>query len=529
MSRLRWLAILMGIAILAISGFQGYWLKNNYDREKQALKIKTRSAFTETITKLQASKLQIENWSYTFDSAAPQKMAKVNVRKPITKGRIHSGTVVPGADITVINLLQERFRDSTGMDSTKSIVISYGKNNPVFFDSARRNAAFIRQRMDSNSILLQEEIFGAGEGHTIAPTTQPLRKPLTSRPPQANQFFRLMYNVDSLIQRDSLTINDIDSAYRIRLAEEKIKIPFTIQRIDSVDRDPSSDMQVTLGFSRPLTFKLNIGSTTSYFLNKLSLPILFSFLLVGISVLAFVLLYRGMIRQQKLIELKNDFISNISHELKTPIATMGVAIEAIKNFNVLNNREKTQEYLEISENELQRLNLLVDKVLKLSMFGKKEMELKFETVDLGEIVSEVVASMKLQMEKANAIVNLERSGDLSLQGDRIHLLSVIFNLLDNAIKYRRNDPLINITIEGRSNDVELNISDNGIGIPGEYQKRVFEKFFRVPAGNTHNAKGHGLGLSYVQEVIRKHKGTIGVISEPNKGTSFIISLPKQKL
>lgn len=232
-------------------------------------------------------------------------------------------------------------------------------------------------------------------------------------------------------------------------------------------------------------------------------------------------------KQRKLAELKNEFISNITHELKTPIATVGVAIEALKNFNAINDPHKTKEYLDISSNELHRLGLLVDKVLKLSMFEKKEIELKYESLNLKDIVDEVTTSMRLQLEKNHARVTVTQNGDLNIQGDRLHLLSVIFNLLDNAIKYSNGDPSIQIELNGDERNVELSIKDNGAGIAPEYQNKVFEKFFRIPHGDTHNAKGYGLGLSYVAHVVKKHNGIISVDSQPGLGTRFIISLPKK--
>lgn len=136
--------------------------------------------------------------------------------------------------------------------------------------------------------------------------------------------------------------------------------------------------------------------------------------------------------------------------------------------------------------------------------------------------------MRLQFEKHKAVVNVSAEGDTMLEADRLHLVSVIFNLLDNALKYSRSSPVINITISGKGDKASLVIADNGIGIPQEYHDKIFEKFFRVPTGNLHNAKGYGLGLSYVAHVINKHKGTIEIQSSEDKGSKFVITLPKQK-
>ena len=256
------------------------------------------------------------------------------------------------------------------------------------------------------------------------------------------------------------------------------------------------------------------------------LPILFSIFLVGVTILSFVLLYKNLMKQRRLAELKNEFIGNITHELKTPIATVGVAIESLKNFNAMQDPQRTKEYLDISSDELQRLSLLVDKVLKLSMFEKKEIDLQYETFDLRNIVDEVVASMRLQVEKIHAIVSIIQKGNTNLQADRLHLLSVVFNLLDNALKYSKEQPIIEIALEEGNDSIQLRVSDNGIGIATEYKDKIFEKFFRIPTGNTHNTKGYGLGLSYVAHVVQKHNGKIYVDSTVDKGTTVTISIPK---
>jgi two-component system phosphate regulon sensor histidine kinase PhoR len=143
-----------------------------------------------------------------------------------------------------------------------------------------------------------------------------------------------------------------------------------------------------------------------------------------------------------------------------------------------------------------------------------------------DLIEEVTSSMRLQFEKHGADVQACYEGDTTLEGDRLHLVSVIFNLLDNALKYSADNPHIRIKAKGNHSKVTLNVTDNGIGIPGEYQDKIFEKFFRVPTGNLHNAKGYGLGLSYVAHVVNKHKGTISVESTGRQGSKFVISLPK---
>jgi two-component system phosphate regulon sensor histidine kinase PhoR len=286
--------------------------------------------------------------------------------------------------------------------------------------------------------------------------------------------------------------------------------------------------EVTLGFNNPITYHLQISNSFSYLINRILAPILLSVFLVAFTIVSFLVLYKNLLHQRRLADIKNEFISNITHELKTPIATVSVAIEALRSFNASMNAQKTKEYLDISANELQRLSLLVDKVLKLSMFENREVDLKYESLDMKDLVEEVTSSMRLQSEKHKAIVQVQTEGDTTFEGDRLHMVSVVYNLLDNALKYGNGAPEISIKVSGNENKISLKVKDNGIGVPPEYKNKIFEKFFRVPTGNLHNAKGYGLGLSYVAHVIEKHNGSIHVDSIEGEGSKFDITLPKQR-
>ncbi len=218
----------------------------------------------------------------------------------------------------------------------------------------------------------------------------------------------------------------------------------------------------------------------------------------------------------------------MTHELKTPITTVAVAIEALKNFDALKNPEQTKEYLNISQNELNRLSILVDKVLKMSMFEQEEPELKLEWIDLKILTQEILNTMKLQFDKFAAQVNFQTSGNAFLmKGDRIHLTSVLYNLIDNALKYSLDKPRINIAIASLDKKLQLTVEDQGMGISTDDADRIFDKFFRVSTGDEHNIKGYGLGLSYVSEVIKKHHGSINLVSDKGKGSCFTILLPTE--
>ena len=205
---------------------------------------------------------------------------------------------------------------------------------------------------------------------------------------------------------------------------------------------------------------------------------------------------------------------------------MSVAIEAMQNFGVSQNPEQTQEYLEISKSELNRLTLLVDKVLKMATFEQQGLTLSPENVDWAEVIQLVLNSMKLQFEKYGAKVDFTKTGEgFVLTADKIHLTNVIYNLLDNALKYTEIQPKISLLLQKTAHDLRLSVSDNGIGIPAEYQDKIFDKFFRVPTGDTHDVKGYGLGLNYVYTVVKQHGGRIEVESKVGSGSVFTIIMP----
>lgn len=271
---------------------------------------------------------------------------------------------------------------------------------------------------------------------------------------------------------------------------------------------------------------LDFGSALMHILSKMWGQIALAFFLVGIVILAFRFMYKSLKEQHRMAAMKNDFISNMTHELKTPVATVSVAIEALKNFSVLNNPERTREYLDISAAELNRLSLLIDKVLRINMFEAEKLEIEKQAIDLCSLTAEVVQAQQLQAEKFHAKITWQAPPQSVLvKGDRLHLMSVLYNLLDNALKYRSEHPEIEVGLRQIDGRALWWVRDNGPGIAQEYQGKIFEKFFRVPQGDRHDTKGYGLGLSYVHEVVHKHGGAIQVDCEPGKGCTFTVNLP----
>ncbi|MEP7144963.1 MAG: HAMP domain-containing sensor histidine kinase [Ferruginibacter sp.] len=490
MKKLRGLSVLMGVTLLVITGFQLYWLNNNYDRENRSLEIKTNIVFKEVVRTLQVSKLKIKE-PFTGDDSTHKTRMRVIVNNDMAGpgARMQMESEPEEEIITIMNGMRDKLADSAK---------KLQKHNQAFFISVNKDSVF----------------------NTLDTVIGTVKKRIES-----NHLIRYLYGIDSL--QDSLHLPEIVSAYQVKLKAENINMPFSIQQADSVIiNDEPAMAYVTIGFAHPVTYHLVLGNRVPYLVKKITQPIIFSVFLLSVTMLCFILFYRNLQAQQRLTAIKNDFISNITHELKTPIATVSVAIEALKNFNALDDPERAKEYLDISGSELQRLSLLVDKVLKLSMFENKEIALQKEPFDLVQLTQEVMASMKLQFDKQQAVCSLETTGDnFIIEADKLHLTSVLYNLLDNALKYSKEPPSIKIQLIDHKQYLELRVTDNGIGIAAEYKRKIFEQFFRVPSGNRHNIKGYGLGLSYVNHIVRSHQGFIEVDTALGKGSTFIVKLP----
>lgn len=493
MNKLRTARVLMIATMVVIVAFQAYWIRKLFAEEKENFKKSTDIIFKESMYRLQADRFTGDGTVILRD-LPPDNLFMKDVISTVRKVELNkdSGNVSRVVINMSTNSEVRGFAGDSGIAKIKA-------DTMVFVDKARP-ALGVEKFLRHNQTL-----------------------------------------------NDTIPIKRIDSLYAVMLKKEGINVKYTIARIDPIIKKDSGMKQFTIkiddptnaafttkrvpvGFMSPTFYRAEFETPTMFLLKKISLPILLSVLLIGLTALSFIFIYRNLVAQKRLTAIKNEFIGNITHELKTPISTVSVAIEAMKNFNALQSPERTQEYLGIASQELNRLSLLVDKVLRLSMFETQQVELKYEWFDLKELVEEVMASMQLQFERHGADVKLHSQSDdfsIAIMADRMHITSVVYNLLDNALKYSKGKPQIDIGIEAKGNQVMLQVKDNGIGIPASYKDKVFDKFFRVPHGDKHNIKGYGLGLSYVAHIIAQHNGTVDIESEEGKGTTFIIKLPKE--
>ena len=248
-----------------------------------------------------------------------------------------------------------------------------------------------------------------------------------------------------------------------------------------------------------------------------------------ILLITFVFTIYIVFRQKKLSEMKNDFINNMTHELKTPVSTISLAAQMLKDSDITKSPDVFKHISGVINDETKRLSFLVEKVLQMSLFERQKAALKLKEIDANDLVANVANTFVLKVEKYGGTMDIDlQATESDIYVDEMHITNVLFNLMDNAVKYRR--PEVPLTLMARTwnenGKLLISVEDNGIGIKKEYLKKVFDRFFRVPTGNVHDVKGFGLGLAYVRKIIEDHKGTIRAESGAgNIGTKFIITLP----
>jgi two-component system phosphate regulon sensor histidine kinase PhoR len=246
---------------------------------------------------------------------------------------------------------------------------------------------------------------------------------------------------------------------------------------------------------------------------------------------AFFLTVNTMLRQKKLSEIKNDFINNMTHEFKTPLATISLAVDAMKNDKVISDKDKLRYFSSIIKEENQRMNRQVETILRAALLDKQEVDLKLKPTHVHDVIMEVADNFTLQLQdkKGKVELHLNATNDL-IDADEVHFLNLVNNLIDNAVKYSKQDvpPEIKISTSANGKNMILRLEDNGIGMNRETLKRIFEKFYRAHTGNVHNVKGFGLGLSYVKTMVDAHGGHIKADSILGKGSTFTIELPLKK-
>jgi len=360
------------------------------------------------------------------------------------------------------------------------------------------------------------------------------RRQLVQAEPFTNQMMiemsdQMHRQMDGLLP---MNITDADSILRCRLSERGIYPEFVaVEVVDSLGNiivaNPRMDsvhsdfdvFQMPYGTERYYCYRVFITPLMKQILYEMAGVISTTLILIVTFAIGFWYLLRTVSKLRTIEEMKDDFVGNMTHELKTPIAIAYSANDALLNYDTSNDPEKKTAYLNIAVRQLKRLGELVENILAMSMERRKTMTLKQEQINLNELASEIAYAQKMRGDKEIAI-EVETDGDVVVTADKSHLSNVLNNLIDNAIKYSGDSVSINIHIDSDS----IAVSDNGIGIPSKSLPFIFDKFYRVPHGNRQDVRGYGIGLYYVKHIIEKMGWSISVNSREGHGTTFTINL-----
>lgn len=355
--------------------------------------------------------------------------------------------------------------------------------------------------------------------------------------------FNMLYHASDKPIEDRVNFKNLDQYIKSGLIDNGIgDFDYHFKVVDSEGREvyrcsDYSDEGSESSYAQPLFLndpparmsivKVHFPGKKDYIFDSVSFMIpsmIFTFVLL----ITFVFTLYIVFRQKKLTEMKNDFINNMTHEFKTPISTISLAAQMLNDPAVGKSPAMFQHISGVINDETKRLRFQVEKVLQMSMFDRQKATLKPKELDANELIKGVVHTFALKVERYNGKIDTElEAADANIFADEMHITNVIFNLMDNAVKYKRPDVDLHLLVKtwNEPGKLMISIQDNGIGIKKENLKKIFEKFYRVHTGNLHDVKGFGLGLAYVKKIITDHKGTIRAESELNVGTKFIIALP----
>jgi len=334
-------------------------------------------------------------------------------------------------------------------------------------------------------------------------------------------------NLDTLIT-DKLIQNGVTANFSYAVLDEDS----IVNRYSSNDYElTQNNYQIALFkhdiSKKPILFSLSFPNKKMSILKSMWVMVVVSILFTLIILICFSGAIYYMFKQKKVAEIKNDFINNMTHEFKTPISTISLAIDSITHPKIIDDKTQINYYADIIRKENKRMNTQVESVLNTSLAEKNELGLTISSINLIAFLAKINTRMELQLKNANCEFKINnKAGDIIINIDEAHFQNAICNLLDNAIKYSNSNPKVELKINRQNNQLLFKIIDNGIGMSKETQKKVFDKFYRVQTGNIHNVKGFGIGLSYVKAIVEAHRGTISVQSKLNQGTTISINLPQ---
>jgi two-component system, OmpR family, phosphate regulon sensor histidine kinase PhoR len=517
----RLLVLLMSLSLIGIILVQVYWFNSSFKNNEEQFRFHVTQVIGNVSDKMQKQEV------YSFIDK--YKLLKDSIGKDPQK-----------SDLLEFYFMQKNAATNQTIVYSNSITAEdYGINATFFdkkFDSTRTRNYYSRSKTE----IYNSKIDASGLKQTMEPDIR-IEKENSYDLLQSAQFeisFRDLASAMPL--QDRISNEKLQSMLAAELAEYGVITPFEFgiysNGLATKIRSPKFKYDKYATYSTPV-FTDNEGKSKYQLLVTFPQKKKFLFSeLVGITVLSIVftliiiIAYSSalnqLIKQRQISEIKTDFINNMTHEFKTPIATINLALDAIKNPKIVADREKTARYLQMIRDENKRMHAQVENVLRISKLERRELEISKESADLHEIIEEAIEHVNLIVEDRNGIITTHLNAKrVTVLLNDVHFTNVLVNILDNAVKYSVGSPVIDIYTENVKDYIIVRIKDQGLGMSKVAQKRIFEKFYREHTGDLHNVKGHGLGLAYVKRIVEDHNGQIFVESEKGKGSSFIIKLP----
>lgn len=523
-SSVRWISIFAGVALVGLMVIQYYWigsaLKLREDRFEQDVQhaLVTLTGKIDKQQLAQRIKRRLEFRKQGILSRTPADTSANGILNPmdntthiqyfqqlnVDSNGINQKNMTSSADIT--DTAQRDINELVSLPASISNILPK-QEMPV--RSQKDNIEWVNKRTDMMNDIFDELVS------------------VTVYHDYKNQIDTAL--VDSLL-RSELKLHGIGAKYKYAIYNSNMPVrpeTFSAMLWDSVITSPYHvNLTPDNLFIEPQMLSIYFPNERSYILKTMWVMLLLSGVFVLFIIFAFYYTISTIVRQKKLSEIKNDFISNMTHELKTPISTISLACEVLSDNDVVKTPERTGKYVNMIRDENKRLGVLVESVLQTAILEKGRFKLKPVDTDIHFLIEQAVSNIRLQVEKKEGTLETHLAAALPvISCDKTHVLNVIYNLLDNAIKYSPEKPKITISTKNTATGIEFTVADNGIGISRDNQKKIFDKMFRVPTGNVHNVKGFGLGLSYVKAIAEKHGGTVSVESEIGKGSRFSVYLP----
>lgn len=500
-ARYRVILYIIVAVIFGTIGIQVYWNFKNYEVNKQQLTNEVQASLDNAIETYYANLAKENTIGFAIEATSDDILGE--------GGKFDS----------ILNAIQFQEKGFKNMDSLR---ISINNTDGI--------QIFEGLKADSLSKALHNN--GDHQNHLKKMVEYSTSKTQKADSLIIDDFKILTSKVIFSMSQDTLSLTKIDSLLKQDLKRKNLDIEFGLTLTNSdtkphvfneaiVNASSINALSNSTFLPQNSSLQIDFTNTTKEILKRILTGILLSTLLVLVVISCLFYLLKIIKHQKQIAEVKNDFISNITHEFKTPISTIGVALESIKNFNVLNDTEKTKSYIDMSNNQLSKLNVMVEKLLETASLDSENLQLNKEQSNVTELIHGLVNKHKLELTEKSLSFDASQD-DIYAQIDAFHFENAINNIIDNAIKYGGNE--ITVNLQQNAIGFTMTVSDNGKMLTKENKDKIFEKFYRIPKGNTHDVKGFGIGLYYAKKIIEKHDGAIHLDLD-NKWTTFKISMP----